>query len=221
VHAVLNQQGITVNVKTVARIMKDQHLQGKKKRKFVPKTTDSAHAMPIARNRLNREFTAQLPNQKWTCDITYIHTDEGWMYLAGVMDVCSRKIVGWALADHMRSELVTEAMEMALTHRRPKGRQLLHHSDRGVQYASEEYVELLKEHGIEMSMSRRGNCWDNAVTESLWASLKCELVNDAEFRTHEEARLAIFEYIEVFYNRKRLHSALGYLSPEAFEAGLN
>jgi transposase InsO family protein len=220
VHAVLAQQGISVNVKTVAGIMKDLQLQGKKKRKFVPRTTDSLHDRPVYENRLDRDFTAQLPNQKWTCDITYIPTAQGWMYLAGVIDLCSRRIVGWALADHMRTDLVQEALNMALVTRRPAAG-LLHHSDRGSQYASEDYVALLEAHGVTISMSQKGNCWDNAVTESLWSSLKCELISETEFKTREDARLAIFEYIEVFYNRKRLHSALGYRSPEAFEAGLN
>jgi len=220
VHAVLQEQGIAVNVKTVAGIMKELHLQGKKKRKFVPKTTDSKHDRPVYENRLNREFTARLPNEKWTCDITYIPTAEGWMYLAGVMDLCSRRIVGWALADHMRAELVKEALTMAIQTRRPRAG-LLHHSDRGSQYADETYVKLLSDENMEISMSAKGDCWDNACTESLWSSLKCELISDGEFKTKEQARLAIFEYIEVFYNRKRLHSALGYKSPEEFEAGLN
>lgn len=239
VHAALKQQGVCVNVKTVAGIMKQSHLQGKKKRKFVPKTTDSNHRKPVVKNLLDRKFTATGPNQKWTSDITYIQTDEGWLYLAGVMDLYSRKIVGWALADHMRGELTQEALKMALEHRRiPKSkkgrkakgkkqsgskkgvgsRKLLHHSDQGVQYADDAYVKLLKDHGILMSMSHKGDCWDNAVTESFWASLKCELMDHKPFKSHQEASLAIFEYIEVFYNRKRLHSALGYLSPDDFEA---
>lgn len=153
-------------------------------------------------------------------DITYIHTDEGWLYLAGVIDLCSRKIVGWSMAEHLKTDLVTEALQMAILHRRP-GKGLLHHSDRGVQYASEDYRQLLKLNHMRPSMSGRGDCWDNACVESFWGTLKTELVNHEHYLTHEQARQSIFEYIEVFYNRKRMHSSLGYLSPEAFEASLN
>jgi transposase InsO family protein len=174
----------------------------------------------VAENLLNREFAADRPNQKWVTDITCIPTDEGWLYLAGVLDLFSRKIVGWAMADHLRTDLVSEALQMAIQHRCP-GEGLLHHSDRGVQYASEDYQQLLDEHHMEVSMSGRGDCWDNACAESFWGTLKTELVHHERFATREAARRAIFEYIEVFYNRKRLHSSLGYLSPEAFEASLN
>jgi transposase InsO family protein len=192
----------------------------KSKKKFVPTTTDSRHDRPIAANVLDRQFTAALPNQKWAVDITYIPTGEGWLYLAGVMDLCSRRIVGWSMADHMRTELVSDALSMALARRSPK-KGLLHHSDRGVQYASDDYQQLLESKGMIPSMSRCGDCWDNAAMESFWATLKTELVNHEEYATHDAARASIFEYIEVFYNRKRLHSSLGYVSPEAFEASLN
>ena len=205
---------------TVATIMREHGIAAKTKRKFVPVTTDSAHDQPVAENLLDRAFTAALPNRKWTADITYIYTDEGWLYLAGVMDLCSRKIVGWAMADHMRTDLVSEALLMAIVQRHP-GKGLLHHSDRGVQYASEDYQHLLASHGIQCSMSGKGDCWDNACQESFWATLKTEEVYLNHYATRDQARQAIFEYIEVFYNRKRLHSSLGYVSPEAFEAGLN
>lgn len=218
----LREQGEAVCENTVAKVMKSQGIRGKTKRKFVPRTTDSVHQQPVASNVLDRRFDAELPNRKWAADITYIPTDEGWLYLAGVLDLCSRKVIGWSMADHMRTDLVSEAMSMALIHRQPdRAAPLLHHSDRGVQYASDDYQKLLTDHGIRISMSGKGDCWDNAVMESFWSTLKSELVNDAHYATREQARQSIFEYIEVFYNRQRLHSTLGYQSPEAFEAGLN
>jgi len=220
VYADLAAQGERVCENTVAKLMKQQGLQGKRKRKFVPRTTDSAHDRPIAPNVLGRQFAAEAPNRKWAGDITYIPTDEGWLYLAGVIDLCSRRVVGWSMADHMRTDLVSDALTMALVGRRPRPG-LLHHSDRGVQYASEDYQGLLARHRITVSMSGKGDCWDNAAMESFWATLKTELVHQEHYKTREEARRSIFEYIEVFYNRKRLHSSLGYLSPEAFEAGRN
>lgn len=216
----LQAQGESVCENTVARVMRQYGIRAKSKKKFVPRTTDSLHDQPVAENLLNREFAADRPNQKWVTDITCIPTDEGWLYLAGVLDLFSRKIVGWAMADHLRTDLVSEALQMAIQHRCP-GEGLLHHSDRGVQYASEDYQQLLDEHHMEVSMSGRGDCWDNACAESFWGTLKTELVHHERFATREAARRAIFEYIEVFYNRKRLHSSLGYLSPEAFEASLN
>jgi putative transposase len=216
----LKAEGETIAEKTVAKIMQEEEIRPKSKKKFVPCTTDSRHAQPVADNILDRQFGAELPNQKWAADITYIPTDEGWLYLAGVIDLCSRKIVGWSMADHMRSELVEDALEMAIARRRP-GEGLLHHSDRGVQYASEDYQHLLQSHDMTCSMSGKGNCWDNATMESFWSTLKAELVNHERYETREEARQSIFEYIEVFYNRKRLHSSLNYMSPEAFEASFN
>jgi len=213
-------QGEAVSENTVAKVMQKHGIAAKTKKKFVPCTTDSNHANPVAENVLDREFTADLPNQKWAVDITYIPTDQGWMYLAGVIDLCSRMIVGWSMANHMRCELVTDALQMAIDRRQP-GRQLLHHSDRGVQYTCEDYMHLLQSHSLQPSMSGKGNCWDNAAMESFWATLKTELVHHEQYATHDQARASIFEYIEVFYNRKRLHSSIGYKSPEAVEAGLN
>jgi transposase InsO family protein len=174
----------------------------------------------VAKNLLDRDFTASSPDQRWVCDITYIPTDEGWLYLAGVMDLHSRRIVGWSMAEHMEAELCVRALNMAVTRRRPPAG-LLHHSDRGVQYTSESYQEILKVHGLICSMSGKGDCYDNAAKESFWATLKTELIYQEHFATREQARTAIFEYIEVYYNRKRLHSALGYKSPAAFEDALN
>jgi transposase InsO family protein len=216
----LKADGERVSRNTVAKVMRSQGLRGKAKRKFVPRTTDSAHDRPIAPNVLDRQFAAASANRKWAGDITYIPTDEGWLYLAGVIDLHSRRIVGWSMADHMQTDLVADALSMALARRRP-GPGLLHHSDRGVQYASDAYQELLQENRIEVSMSGKGDCWDNAVMESFWATLKTELVHHEHYATREQARRSIFEYIEVFYNRKRLHSSLGYVSPETFEASRN
>jgi putative transposase len=220
VHRALVAQGESICENTVARVMRQYEIRARTKRKFVPATTDSNHLCPVADNVLDRQFSAPLPNLKWAVDITYIPTDEGWLYLAGVIDLCSRKIVGWSMAEHMRTELVADALSMAIVHRSP-GEGLLHHSDRGVQYASEDYLYLLQSHGMNPSMSGKGDCWDNAAMESFWATLKNELVHHEHYTTREQARQSIFEYIEVFYNRKRLHSSLGYLSPEAFEASLN
>jgi len=220
VHRALATGGEKVSENTVAKIMQANGLRAKTKRKFVPRTTDSAHNQPIAPNILDRQFATAPPDRTWACDITYIPTDEGWLYLAGVIDVGSRRVVGWSMADHMRTELVADAMEMALARRQPRAG-LLHHSDRGVQYASDDYQVLLQRHQIAVSMSGKGDCWDNAVMESFWATLKTELVNHEHYATREQARRSVFEYIEVFYNRKRLHSSLGHVSPEAFEAGRN
>jgi transposase InsO family protein len=217
---VLQSAGQRACENTVAKIMREWGLQARRKRKFVPQTTDSRHDHPVARNLLDRQFSAARLNAKWVVDITYIPTDEGWLYLAGVMDLCSRRIVGWSMTDHMQWQLVGDALEMALSWRHPP-QGLLHHSDRGVQYACDDYRKLLRDAGMDMSMSHKGDCWDNAVMESFWSTLKTELVHHERYATREAARASIFEYIEVFYNRKRLHSALGYQSPEVFEAGLN
>jgi putative transposase len=220
VHRELIAQGESVCENTVAKVMNSLQIKAKTAKAFVPRTTDSDHHAPVAPNTLDRNFDASSPNHKWVADITYIPTAEGWLYLSAVLDLCSRRVVGWAMADHMRSELIGDALEMALAQRRP-ARGLLHHSDRGVQYAGDAYQGLLTEHEIQCSMSRRGNCYDNAVMESFFGTLKTELVHHERYATHAQARASIFEYIEVFYNRQRLHSTLGYLSPEAFEAGLN
>ena len=216
----LKSQGERVCENTVAGIMKERQIRARRKKTFVPKTTDGMHGQPVADNVLDRQFDAPLPDQKWAADITYVRTDQGWLYLAGVIDLCSRKIVGWSMAEHMQVDLVSDALTMAIARRSP-GAGLLHHSDRGSQYGSEDYVDLLQSHGMQQSMSGRGDCWDNAVMESFWSTLKTELVNHEAYATHDQARASIFEYIEVFYNRKRLHSSLGYVSPEAFEASLN
>jgi len=217
VHRALLIDGQSVSRNTVARLMRQEKIRAKSRRKFVPKTTDSHHGHPVAQNILDRDFQAEAPDRKWLVDITYVPTDQGWLYLAGVLDCFSRKIVGWSMAEHMETTLASDALEMALQQRAPGG-QLLHHSDRGVQYASDDYQHRLQSRGITVSMSGKGDCYDNAMMESFWATLKTELIHQNRYATREQARAAIFEYIEVFYNRKRLHSALGYVSPEAFEA---
>jgi transposase InsO family protein len=213
--------GETACENTVAKLMREHGVRAKTRRKFVPRTTDSAHQQPVAENVLARQFDAARPDEKWAVDITYVPTGEGWLYLAGVIDLCSRRVVGWSMAEHMGTGLVADALGMAIARRHPAAGQLLHHSDRGSQYASDDYQHLLASHGITCSMSGRGDCWDNAVMESFWATLKTELVHHERYATREQARRSIFEYIEVFYNRQRLHSSLGYVSPETFEATLN
>jgi putative transposase len=179
-------------------------------------TTDSNHSLPVAENLLDRQFDPEAPNEAWVADITYIPTREGWLYLAAVEDLYSRRVVGWSMADHLESRLVVDALALAVERRLP-GEGLLAHSDRGSQYASDHYQSLLARHGITCSMSRRADCWDNAPMESLFASLKKELVHGADFATRAEARAAIVEYIEVFYNNQRRHSSLGYVSPAEYE----
>lgn len=220
IHRALRARGEAVSENTVAKIMREEGIGGKTKRKFVPRTTDSVHDHPVAPNVLNRQFEATAPNRVWLSDVTYIRTDEGWLYLAGVLDLFSRKIVGWSMGENLRAELAGDALKMAVRRRRA-GSGLLHHSDRGIQYACDEYQGLLARHRMETSMSGKGNCYDNAVMESFWATLKTELVHDESYATREQARRSIAEYIEVFHNRKRLHSSLGYVSPEAFEVGHN
>lgn len=218
--AALRAGGEAVSENTVAKVMRESGIRARSKRRYVPRTTDSAHDRPVAPNVLGRRFGAGLPDRKWAADITYVPTAEGWLYLAAVIDLCSRKVVGWSMADHMRADLVAGALRMALARRSP-GEGLLHHSDRGAQYASDDYQRLLAERGIVCSMSGRGDCWDNAVMESFWGTLKTELVHHEHYETREQARASIFEYVEVFYNRHRLHSSLGYQSPEHFERSLN
>ena len=211
--------GVCVN--TVARLMNEAGIRSIMHRRFVPQTTDANHDLPVAPNRLGQQFAADRPDQKWCCDITYVPTAEGFLYVSAVMDLCSRRIVGWCMADHLRTQLCADALTMALRARRP-GAGLLHHSDRGVQYASADYQQLMASHGgIQVSMSRVGNCYDNAAMESFWGTLKTELVHHRRYQTREQARQSIFRYIECWYNRKRRHSAIGYVSPEEFEASLN
>lgn len=216
VHAQLCDEGFVCSKQRVEHLMRMAGLRGKCKRRQRVQTTDSQHSLPVAKNLLNQDFTATQPNQKWTGDITYIPTAQGWLYLAVIMDLFSRKIVGWAMDTTMTTALVQRALQAALITRRP-ATALLHHSDRGSQYASLPYQTLLRHHQIEVSMSRTGNCYDNAVTESFFATLKVERVRDRRYASPDEAKHDISHYIEGFYNRCRLHSTLGYLSPEQFE----
>jgi transposase InsO family protein len=224
IHAELVARGHACCVNFVARLMREAGIAAKAKRKFRP-TTNSNHAMPVAENVLDRAFDPEEPNARWCADITYIPTREGWLYLAAVEDLFSRMVVGWSMAESMESRLVVDALEMALA-RRPalQGSSvsgLVAHSDRGSQYASEHYQRRLAEERIACSMSRRGNCWDNAPMESFFASLKKELVHHEDYATREQARASIFEYIEAFYNRVRRHSSLGYVAPAEYERAHN
>jgi len=216
VHVELKRQGIACNQKTVAKLMRLDGIQGQRKRRRVT-TTDSNHCFPITANLLNRDFYADQPNQKWVADITYIPTAEGWLYLAGVLDLFSRKAVGWEMSNRIDADLVESALRMALYQRQP-GRGLIHHSDRGSQYASHQIRNLLAANQIQVSMSGKGNCYDNAVMESFFGTLKNEWVHHQRYQSRYQARSDIFRYIEGFYNTVRLHSSLGYMSPNEFEA---
>ena len=217
VHAELvDGQGIKCNKKRVERLMRIHNIHGKQRRRRRVKTTDSNHNLPIAPNLLDRQFEADMPNRKWVADITYVPTDQGWLYVAAILDLFSRRVIGWSMASTMCTLLVKDALEMAISLRHPQAG-LLHHSDRGSQYASAEYQAVLQTDQAVPSMSRAGNCYDNAAMESFFGTLKCELIHDRHYRTRTEARQDIFEYIEVFYNRQRRHSSLGYLSPVAYE----
>ena len=211
----LKESGMMCSLNRVARLMRKAGMQARKRRAYKVTTTNSKHNYPVAPNTLNRQFWAAAPNQKWVGDITYIATREGWLYLAAVVDIYSRRVVGWAMDKHMETSLVESALQMAATQRRP-GEGLLHHTDRGSQYASHDYQKLLSAHGMEVSMSRKGDCYDNAVIESFWSTLKAECATGV-YASRSEARQSIFEYIEVWYNRQRRHSSLGYVSPQAFE----
>ena len=215
IHAELRARGCRMSRKRVARLMHVRGLVPRRRRQFRP-TTDSRHPFPIAPNVLARQFDRAAPDQAWVTDITYIPTGEGWLYLAVILDLHSRFAVGWAMSARITDDLTLDALDMALARRRPPPG-LLHHSDRGSQYASGDYQRILAQHGVVCSMSRRGNCWDNAVAESFFATLKVELVHDAAWSTRTAARTDLFEYLELFYNGWRRHSALGYLSPRAFE----
>jgi transposase InsO family protein len=214
-HKELREKGIRCRRNRLVRLMKKHQITARPLRRFVV-TTDRDHALPVADNLLKRQFTADTPNRKWTADITYVWTGEGWLYLAVVVDLFSRRVVGWAMSHTLERSLVIEALQMALISRKPAAG-LLCHSDRGSQYASDDYQQALQKAGAICSMSRKGNCYDNAPTESFFASLKRELVYRTSFATRQEARAVLFEWIAVWYNRKRRHSAVGYLSPEQFE----
>ena len=224
VHAALAAAGVSVSANTVARLMSQAGIRSKAHGRFVVRTTDATHPHPVAPNALDRRFDPAewpLPNKAWCVDVTCVWTrHDGWLYLAAVMDLCSRRIVGWSMADHLRAELCVDALAMAVVRRRPAAG-LLHHGDRGVQYACDAYQSLLEQQGIACSMSRTGNCYDNAAIESFFSTMKREEVYQKDYATHAEARAALFEYIEAFYNRERRHSALGYKSPVEFEASLN
>ena len=220
VTAALRQAGQVCNHKRVERLMRTAGLSGRSRKRFRVQTTDSKHALPIAPNRLSPAPPCTARDQVWLTDITYVWTQEGWLFLACLLDLYSRKVVGWAMGESLATTLPLLALRMALTRRRPaKG--LLHHSDRGVQFASGDYRQQLARHGLLASMSRKGNCYDNAAMESFWSTLKQELVYRRQFQTRTDARQAIFEWIEVFYNRTRLHSSLGFQSPVDFENQLN
>jgi putative transposase len=203
-----------------ARLMRAENLCGRQQRRYRVQTTNSKHDEPIAPNRLAQAPKASARNQLWVADITYIETQEGWLYLAAILDLYSRKIVGWAMSERIDTTLVLNALAMALLHREPPAN-LLFHTDRGVQYASGNYRQALAQAGLVASMSRKGNCYDNATMESFWSTLKLELVYRGVFTTHNQARAKIFDYIETFYNRQRSHSALGYRSPVEFELQTN
>ena len=214
----LAQEGLQVSRRRIGRVLAQAGLRCKTRRKFKAPTA-AGQAQTVAPNQLNREFTVQAPNTIYVGDITYLLTGEGWLYLAVVLDLCSRAVVGWSMANHMRAELVNQALSMAICQRQPTAG-LIMHTDRGSQYGADSYRQLLSQHGLQPSMSRKGNCWDNAVAESFFHTLKTELIYLEDFKTHEQARTGVFEYIEVFYNRQRCHSATGYLAPLAYEQAL-
>lgn len=214
--ALLRREGFCVSEKTVGRIMREQGLRSRTVKKFRVRTTDSNHDFAVAPNLLNQQFEASSPNEVWVADITYVRTRQGMLYLASIMDLFTRKIVGWALGDRMTVALVAEAFQSACTQYSPPPG-LVHHSDRGSQYAAHEYRAMLREYGMICSMSRKANCYDNACMESFFSIIKRELVYQVQFETKDEARQQIYRYIEFFYNRKRIHSALDYMSPDRFE----
>lgn len=215
IRRILLAEGEKISRRRVIKLMKAQDLVCKTKKKFKV-TTQSNHSLPISPNLLGRNFNAEQPNEKWVGDITYIDTDEGWLYLATVIDLFSRRVVGWAMQSHMKASLVNNSLLMALWQRKPNSG-LIWHTDRGSQYASKSHRNILKDHNITQSMSGKGNCWDNAVAESFFHTLKTELTHHIKFKTREEAKTAIFEYIEIFYNRKRLHSSNDYQAPVEYE----
>lgn len=219
VAVVLRKEGNSIGRHRVARLMRETGLQGRQRRRYRVRTTDSNHDQPVAPNRLKVADRPTRIDEVWVSDITYVPTQEGWLYLAGVLDLYSRRLIGWAMGSGLETALPLAALLMALRHRRPPAG-VVHHSDRGCQYASSVYRSALASNGCVASMSRRGNCYDNAAMEAFWSTLKHELVYRRDFRTRAEATTAIFDYIESFYNRVRLHSALGYQSPLDYEANL-
>jgi len=216
IHAELQAQGRGVSRGRIERLMRHHGIRAIMARPRRVRTTDSRHDLPIAPNLLKREFVAAAPNRIWLADITYIETDQGWLYLAAVMDLYSRRIVGWAMEDHLRADLPAAALRMAISAQRPAAG-LIHHSDRGVQYASADYRKLMQSAGFRASMSRKADCYDNAPMESFFHTLKTELVHHRQYATPQEATRDIFAYIEGFYNRTRRHSAIGYISPMEME----
>jgi transposase InsO family protein len=215
IHAALKTQGVYCSRKRVARLMRERDLYARRRRRKA-RTTNSQHRFPIAPNLLKRDFAAPAPNKTWVADITFVETREGWLYLSGVLDTYSRKIVGWAMGKQHDTTLVEAALQMALQKRHPAAG-LIHHSDRGSEYASARYQTVLQQHDIQASMSGKGDCYDNAMMESFWATVKEECCGTTIFATRDEAKSALFSYIEVYYNRKRLHSSLGYMSPVDYE----
>ena len=211
----LQRRGVRVGKRRVQRLMQEHGIQARGKRRFRV-TTDSRHTLPVAENLLNRDFTPPAPNRSWSGDITYIATDEGWLYLAVVIELFSRKVVGWSMQPHMERSLVMDALEMAWQQRRPVKGELMFHSDRGSQYASADFTELLREYGMTASMSRKGNCWDNACSETLFGSLKVERLHGEHFQTVREAKDAVVNWLS-WYNHSRMHSTLGYRSPAECE----
>jgi len=217
IHVELRAEGHTVSRKRVARLMHRHGIQARAPQRYRVCTTDSKHSLPVAENLLDQNFVADRPDQVWLADITYIPTGEGWLYLAVILDLFTRKVVGWAMRDHMRAELTIAALTMAIQRRRPRAG-LIHHSDRGSQYAAGDYRDILQAAAIVRSMSRKGNCWDNAPMESFFGTLKTELVHHSEYPNRDAARRDLFAYVEGYYNRQRRHSAIGYITPEQAEA---
>jgi len=210
----IHARGFPASKERVERLMRENGIRARHKRRWRA-TTNSRHALPIAPNRLERNFTPAAPNRVWTADMTYIWTDEGWLYLAIVLDLFNREVVGWSIRPRMTADIVTEALTMAWFRRKP-GPGLIHHSDRGSQYASQAFQGKLEDYGMVCSMSRKANCWDNAPSESFFNSLKNERVHGQRYATHEQAKDDLFDYIEIFYNRSRRHSTLGYVSPAQY-----
>jgi transposase InsO family protein len=217
IHAELRAEGQIISRKRIERVMRRHGIRARAPRRYRVCTTDSKHSLPVAANLLDQNFVAERPNQVWLADITYIPTGEGWLYLAVILDLFTRKVVGWAMRDHMRAELTIAALTMAIQRRRPEPG-LTHHSDRGSQYAAGDYRDILRAAAVTQSMSRKANCWDNAPMESLFGTLKTELVHQREYPDRDAARRDLFAYIEGYYNRQRIHSAIGYITPEQAEA---